>query len=201
MPSPFLPSSPNNRHRRRRWPLFALLGLLLVAGVAVAAYFAFVKKQGNAYNAKAPIESQAPPPKPKRAETFKWPFYGYTPERTRALDAKLRPPYKQLWQFGRGSLIEFQPVLANGYLYLVENSGSAFSINAKTGHVLWQRKVGSLSAASPAWYNDRVYIVPLSQDVWCLAARTGHTIWHKPLPSRSESSPLVMNGEIGRAHV
>jgi outer membrane protein assembly factor BamB len=196
MPSPFLPPS-GRRRLRRRWPLFLVLGLLIVAGAAVGAYFAFVKKPGNTYNAKAPFEAQGPPAKPRpKPETFVWPIYGYDDQRTRYLDANLRPPYKQLWQFGRGALIEFQPVLANGWLYLVDNTGGAYAINAKTGRVKWHRKVGSLNASSPAWNNDRLYIATLSQSITCLNARNGKVIWKKQLPSRSESSPIVINGVV-----
>ena len=189
----------NARRRRRRWP-WILGGLLVVgAGIAVGVYLLFFQKPGNVNNENAPFESQPaqqPPPKKKKGETFKWPIYGYTPQRTRYLDTTLRPPYKTLWKFGKGSLIEFQPVLANGWLYLVENSGTAFAINAKTGKIRWQRKVGSLNASSPAWDHNRLYIATLSQAITCLNARNGKVIWKKSLPSRSESSPIVVKGVV-----
>src|SRR5437764_7231788 len=100
MPSPFMSNKPVRRHRRRRPWLLALLGLLVVAGAAVGAYFAFVKKEGNTYNPHAAFESQAPQKPKARPENFKWPFYGYTPQRTRYLDVNLKPPYKELWHFG-----------------------------------------------------------------------------------------------------
>src|SRR4051812_46588904 len=107
----------------RRWaPRIGVL-LALAVGAAVASYFLFFQKEGNVSNAKAPFVAQqpAPPPKPPAAETFKWPIYGFTPQRTRYLDTNLAPPFTKRWVFGKGALIEFQPVLANGWLYLVDN--------------------------------------------------------------------------------
>src|SRR5437879_502217 len=117
MPSMFMSSA---RRRRRRWPLFGVLAVLVIVGGVVGAYFAFWRKPGNVNNKSAPFQPQAPVVKKPKPESFKWPIYGYDPQRTRYLDANLRPPYTQLWHFGKGSLIEFQPVLANGWLYLVE---------------------------------------------------------------------------------
>ncbi|MEA2472203.1 MAG: hypothetical protein QOE06_118 [Thermoleophilaceae bacterium] len=191
-------SDSDKRGRNRRWALWTGGLLLLGAGAAVAAYFLFFQKQGNLTNARAPFEAPKPVPKPRKraAESFQWPIYGYTPQRTRYLDANIKPPFKKLWLFGKGSLIEFQPVLANGFLYVVENSGMAYRINARSGKVMWQRRVGSLNASSPAWYHDRLYVATLSGAITCLDGRSGKVLWKKPLPSRSESSPIVIKGVV-----
>src|SRR4051794_39185461 len=141
--------SPSEAGRRRRWP-YVLAGLaLLGAGAAVAVYLIFFQKEGDYSNPKAAFEAtpQGPPAKKKpKPETFKWPIYGYTPDRARYLDAKLNPPLKRHWIFhGSDTLVEFQPVLANGVLYYVNNSGVAYAVNAKTGKKRWRRKVASLN--------------------------------------------------------
>jgi outer membrane protein assembly factor BamB len=195
----------NARRRRRRWP-WVLAGLALVgAGAAVAVYLVFFQKEGNFSDPNAAFEPPAKPVKKKpKPETFKWPIYGYTPDRSRYLDAPLRPPFRKLWTFSKGSgLIEFQPVLANGVLYYVNNSGMAFAVNAKNGKKAWGRKVGYLNAASPAWNNKRLFVVTLKRSkninaggVICLNAKNGKRIWRKQLPSRAESSPIVVNGNV-----
>jgi outer membrane protein assembly factor BamB len=196
----------NARRRRRRWP-FVLAGLVLLgAGAAVAVYLIFFQKEGDFSNPNADFEG-APAAKPKKKakpETFKWPIYGYTADRARHLDAPLRPPFKKLWTFTRGSgLIEFQPVLANGVLYYVNNGGQAFAVNAKTGKRRWQRKVGALVASSPAWNSNRLFIVTLKRNsgtnagsITSLNAKTGKLVWRKQLPSRAESSPIVIKGVV-----
>src|SRR3954453_8664433 len=197
-PSKFISSA---RRRRPRWPV-AILGIVLVgAAVAAAVYLISFQKKGDFPYPNAQFQSQpvAPPPPPKKkAETFKWPIYGYTPQRTRALPITMGRPARKLWVFKRGSgLIEFQPVLANGFLYYVNNGGQAFAVNAKTGKRRWSRKVGSLVASSPAWNKKRVFMVTLNPgSVLCLNAKNGKRIWRKSLPSRSESSPIVVGGVV-----
>ena len=75
---------------------------MLLAGVAVAVYFAFIKKQDNYTNPNAAFETQPTTPakkkpKPPKPETFKWPIYGYTRDRTRFLDANIHPPFRAVW--------------------------------------------------------------------------------------------------------
>jgi outer membrane protein assembly factor BamB len=190
----------NARRRRRRWPLIAAGLVLLLGGGAAIVYFAFLKKQGDYVNPNAAFDTQPGPPAPKKPkpETFKWPIYGFTPDRARFLDANIKPPFRKLWRFHKGhGLIEFQPVLANRVLYYVNNSGMAFAVDAKTGKRRWQRKVATLNASSPAWSNGRVFIATLTPgSIKALNAKNGKLIWRKSLPSRAESSPIVVNGVV-----
>jgi outer membrane protein assembly factor BamB len=203
MPSTFIS---NARRRRRRWP-FVLGGLLLLgAGAAVAVYLIFFQKESNFSDPNAAFDGAKPvkkKPKPK-GETFKWPIYGYTSARTRYLDAPLKPPLRRKWLFhGSDQLIEFQPVLANGVLYWVNNVGLAFAVKAKTGKKVWSRDVATLNASSPAWNNNRLYIVTLKRTsgvnagaIICLNAKNGKLVWKRKLPSRAESSPIVIKGVV-----
>ena len=59
MPSMFMSSA---RRRRRRWPLYVALALLVVGGGLAGAYFAFWQKPGNTFNKSAPFQTTAPPP-------------------------------------------------------------------------------------------------------------------------------------------
>jgi outer membrane protein assembly factor BamB len=190
----------NVRKHPRRALLIAGALVLLLAGGAVAAYFEFIKKQPNYTNPKAAFETQpTPPPKPKlKPETFKWPIYGFTPDRARFLDVKLDPPYRKLWSFKGGhGLIEFQPVLANGVLYYLNNGGTVFAVSAKTGKARWSRKIASLNASSPAWAGDRIFVATLSPGaIVSIDAKNGKVLWRKSLPSRAESSPIVVRGVV-----
>src|SRR5438309_488307 len=180
MPSVFMdPSGGPRWWRRRRWPLIAVAVVLVGAGVALAVYFAFVKRQGNVSHPNVEF-TPTTPQKPKLvAETFKWPLYGYTPDRARYLNADIRPPYREIWEYKTGSLIEFQPILVNGVLYVVPNNGEARAIDAKTGKKLWAHHVGSLNASSPAWANNRLFITTLSGTFTCLNAKNGKRSWRR----------------------
>ena len=165
---------PSGGRRRRRWPLYLLAALLLAAGGAYGVYRAFFEKPGDVSNPDVEFTTPAEAPKPKRKRRqFEWPVYGFTPDRTRYLETKLDPPFKKVWRRRLGHLIEFQPVLANGMLYVVPNNGKATAIDARTGRVRWTTRVGTLNASSPAYDHGRLYIATLSGRITCLDAKTG----------------------------
>jgi outer membrane protein assembly factor BamB len=185
------------RRRRRRWPLLVLAALFLSGGGVALAYFELVKAPGNVSHPSVEFTTPGQGPKPgSKPETFKWPFYGYTAARTRYLDTKLDPPFYGTWQYKSGSLIEFQPILVDGVLYVVPNNGRAAAIDAATGDVKWRTKVGTLNASSAAWSKGRLYIATLSGRITCLDAKTGKRKWKRNLPSRSESSPVVIDDRV-----
>ncbi|MDX6663674.1 MAG: hypothetical protein QOG09_1776 [Solirubrobacterales bacterium] len=136
--------------------------------------------------------------KPNKRELASWPFYGHDEGRTKFLPGKgLDPPFKRVWRFEARKLLEFPPIYVRGRLYMMNNDGVFFALNAKTGNVKWRRKIGSLNASSPAYAGGRVYGVNLAPaQAFALNARTGKTIWRKPLPGRAESSPVVSHGRV-----
>src|SRR5690349_15211488 len=127
MPTPFMSNS--GRRRRRRWPWILAVVVVLLAGGGLAAYLHWGKAPGDVTNPNAEFQDtddqqQQPdqaqqPAKKKKLETFVWGTYGYGQTRARYLQTDLHPPFKPLWKYGGGDLIEFQPVLANGVLYFL----------------------------------------------------------------------------------
>ncbi|HXV04562.1 MAG TPA: PQQ-binding-like beta-propeller repeat protein [Solirubrobacterales bacterium] len=187
---------------RRLWREHRRLAIALIAGaVAVLAGvlvgYELLKRPADVHNSNVVFKPQKPP-KPPQAKTVDWPMFGYNLARTRYLPAKgVKPPYRLLWHYVERPLLEFPPVYANGRLYAVNNSGTAFALNANTGKVLWRRSVGRLNASSPAYYKGRLYIVNLVPGhVVKLDARTGRLIWKRSLPGRAESSPAVVGDTL-----
>ena len=179
--------------RRRRWPWIAAAGAALVAAGSVALYLAVLRPPGDVSNRDVDFES---PRDKRRGQRVTWPVYGYDLARTHYLPVDHRPPLRRVWKRPGAVLLEFQPVLARGRLYLVKNDGRAFAIDARTGRFRWRQRVGSLNASSPAYAQGRLFIVSLSRRITCLDARTGRVRWRRELPSRSESSPLVRRGRV-----
>jgi outer membrane protein assembly factor BamB len=153
----------------------------------------------------APTRTSPPPRHPKPAG-FLWSVYGFDNARTRDFNAprSLAPPFHVGWRFNDYALLEFPPVIFGNSLFLLDDDGSARSINAATGKVNWFRKIGTLSAASPA-VDVREHLVvmvllsmhghsPGGGEAVALSMRTGHVLWTHPVPAGSESSPIV-NGE------
>jgi outer membrane protein assembly factor BamB len=170
--------------------------LLLGAGAAFGAYLAFFQPEGDVSHPNVEFTAPTTQKKVRVGETFVWPIYGYDDQRTRYLDVNLHPPFTNIWTYKAGGLIEFQPVLANGVLFLTKNEGVMSAVSAKTGHLKWKRKVGSLNASSPAYFHGRLYQVLLSRRIVSLDAKTGKIKWKRTLASRSESSPIVIKGVV-----
>jgi outer membrane protein assembly factor BamB len=183
---------------RRRWLLYGAAAVVLAGAVGAFAYVQWIKPPDNVSHPGVEFNTEAPEQKQKQneKETFRWPFYGYTPARTRYLASPIDPPFEKLWNYKSGSLIEFQPVLADGVLYVVPNSGLATALDAKTGKVKWKHRVGSLAASSPAYDKGKLFITTLSGRITCLRAKDGKLVWKRSLPSRSESSPVVIDNHV-----
>jgi outer membrane protein assembly factor BamB len=177
-------------HRRLVLAAGVVALTLLVAGGVVA--YELLKRPADIHNEAAAFQPQKP--KVEKRKTVSWPLYGYDRARTRYLPAKgIKPPFRKVWRYKDGPLLEFPPVLAGGRLYLVNNSGFAVALDADTGHPLWKRRIGRLNASSPTYYKHRLYLVNLVPGhVVKLDARNGHVVWKRPLPGRAESSPVVI---------
>ena len=170
-----------DRRRGARWSSAAPLRRLRAA-----------EAPGRRPQRRTPTFKPQKPPKPK-AKTVNWPIFGLNRARTRYLPAKgVKPPFRKLWRYTERPLLEFPPIYVGGKLYFVNNSGSAFALDADTGKLLWKRRIGRLNASSPAYYQHRLYIVNLVPGhIVKLDAKTGKTIWKRSLPGRAESSPVV----------
>ena len=170
-------------------------GLLAVSGAAFLAY-QVLKRPPDVHNSSVAFKPQKPPK--AKARAVNWPVFGLNPARTRFLPAKgLKPPFRKLWRYKDGPLLEFPPIFAGGKLYFVDNNGNAVALDADTGRELWRRSVGRLNASSPAYSRHRLYIVNLVPGhVVKLDAKTGKTIWKRSLPGRVESSPVVVDRTV-----
>src|SRR5204862_144243 len=136
--------------------------------------------------------------KKTEAETFKWPFYGYTPARTRYLDSPIHPPFERLWSYKSGSLIEFQPVLADGVLYVVPNAGTRLWSAATAGRAFQQ---SGRFYSTPAVAYGRVFAGNTDGFVYSFAAHTGKLGWRYQTGNYVYSAPAVGPGPHGEPSV
>jgi outer membrane protein assembly factor BamB len=189
------------RRPRRFWKEHRRLAIALIVGavawaVAIVVAYELLKRPPDVHNAAVPFKPEKPK-KPQR-KTVNWPLFGLDPARTRYLPARgIKPPFRRLWRYTEHPLLEFPPIYVGGKLYAVNNSGTAFALDADTGKVLWERRIGRLNASSPAYSRHRLYIVNLVPGhIVKLDAKTGKIIWKKLLPGRAESSPVVIGRTV-----
>jgi outer membrane protein assembly factor BamB len=185
----------------RRRAFAVAVTLLAFSGVAVAGYFAFVKRPGDVSNPDAEFETeQVKVPKKSEIRNVDWRTYGYNPERTRYFPGKyLDPPFtSNKWSLAIGHLIEHGPIIAGERLYILDLEGIAYAVDKNTGKVIWKKDYGELSAAAPAFSDGILYLTNLDPDqIIAVRARDGKELWRKQLGSPgSESSPMVVKDKL-----
>jgi outer membrane protein assembly factor BamB len=190
-----------------------LVGVAFLAALALAAgaYVIHVQHAGRDISGSSTVEFRPPPPAAPshRAATraIAWPMYGRDPARLRALaGVGLRPPFRRLWTWHGGALLEFPPVVASGRLFIATFDGRMYSIDAGTGRARWRFDTHRCAWASPAIAGPLVvetFIghtcgadVPGSDgEVIAFNRRTGAIRWRRTI-GPTESSPLVAAGLV-----
>jgi outer membrane protein assembly factor BamB len=188
----------------------AALVAVLVAAVGVYAYQKEkepIEKRGSADVEFETTEEPQPAPPPEKENLRPWPTYSYDDARQHISPYDHRPPYRRLWKIDAHDTLEFPPSIGYGRVYLAQQKGLFFALDAKTGKVDWRKSNGRCAAASPTIGKDVVYQsymhpVECTQDqpgadgfVVAWDADTGRELWRfKSAPI--ESSPLLKNGRL-----
>jgi outer membrane protein assembly factor BamB len=199
--------------RRRRRLIFggALLALLVGVAVGVYAYQQAqdpIEKRGSASEEfVATEEPEPPPPPPERANPRPWPTYAYDDARTHISPYDHRPPYRRLWSIDAHDTLEFPPTVGYGRVYLAQQKGLFFALDAKTGKPDWKKSMGRCAASSPTIgkrvvYQAYMHPVPCLQDqpgadgfVVAWDSDSGRELWRfKSAPI--ESSPLLAGNRL-----
>jgi outer membrane protein assembly factor BamB len=131
--------------------LVVLAALAVLVGGALAAYVVHRLRQGADVRGSTTVEYVTTEPKPAPPPpSVPWPTYGYSPDRTRDVPLAIRPPFRQLWRYQAGSLIEFPPAVGYHRLFFSTNGGTFTAISERTGKYAWRYRSHRCVAASPA---------------------------------------------------
>ena len=136
-------------------------------------------------------------------------MFGFDARRLRYLPSPLRPPFRIEWTFRARFLIEFPPAVAYNRVYVANNPGTLFALDATTGKVRWHFASGRCTAASPAVDGNLVYEAFLNKppcnrpagtagidgEVVAFLADKGKVRWRRRI-GPSETSPLVAGGRV-----
>ncbi len=198
--------------RRHRRLLIGVALLVIVLAVAIGVY---------AYNENQPLEKRGsateefvvtdepepPPPPPDKEIARAWPTYGYDIGRQHISPYDHRPPFRRLWKIDAHDTLEFPPSIGYGRVYLAQQKGLFFALDAKTGKVDWKKDTNRCAASSPTIgkgvvYQAYMHPVECLQDqagangyVVAWDADTGRELWrHDTAPV--ESSPLLRNDTL-----
>ncbi len=196
---------------RRRRLLVGVALVVLAVGAAAAVYVHNenqpTEKRGSADEEFVTTAAPDPKPPPKRENPRPWPTYGYDVERSHISPYEHRPPYRRIWSIDAHDSLEFPPTVGYGRVYLAQQKGLFFALDAKTGKVDWKKSLGRCAASSPTIgdglvYQSYMHPVVCAQgqagaDGFVVAwnAKTGRERWRfKSAPI--ESSPLLRGGRL-----
>lgn len=74
------------------------------------------------------------------------------------IDPKKKEP-KLVWEFRRSNRFGLShPCVADGRLYIPDDSSELFCFNAKTGKLLWKEKYGTTSRGAPLVVDNKLYV-------------------------------------------
>ena len=182
--------------------------VLLAAGLL--AFGLYRKHQGRNIRGSSTefVTTQAAPKPPPVTSKIRWPMYRFDPTRQGNAEKMLvEPPYKPLWFFRAGALVEFPPAVAYGKLYFANAKGVLFAVDISKVRTVWAYRAHRCTAASPAVDNHTVYMTfmntppcnatrsGLDGEVVALNADTGKIRWRLKI-APTESSPLVDHGTV-----
>jgi len=143
---------------------------------------------------------------PRKRIAVPWPTYGYDLQRTKVSPYDHRPPFKRRWSIDAKDTLEFPPTVGYGNVYIAQQKGLFFALDAKTGKPVFKTKnFKRCAASSPTLAGGTIYqaymdFVECGENdpnptgfLIAMDARTGKEKWRfKGLPI--ESSPLFKDG-------
>ncbi|MEV8638028.1 PQQ-binding-like beta-propeller repeat protein [Streptosporangium sp. NPDC051023] len=100
------------------------------------------------------------------------------------------------WTHKTNSSIDSSPAVVNGVVYIGNNYGKVYALDAATGAERWTRKVGDWVFSSPAVVNGVVYVGSGDGKVYALDAANGAERWTHKTGKLINSSPAVVNGVV-----
>lgn len=139
----------------------------------------------------------APPARTRHVEGPCWPVYGRTAARTSdAADLDHGIPKSRRWAIRIG-IMEFPPSFCDGFLYVNNQKGYTYALNARTGGVVWRRKTADLYDSTPAVSGGRLFVGMFDPPgVQALDRRTGRRLWQLRAGGAVEASPVVVGGIV-----
>lgn len=189
-----------------RWPLLVLTVVSLGAGTVLGAW-SWHEKRTRTVRGSLMMEFQ-PNLRPKEVSREEpWPTYGRDAQRTHFAPFAHRPPFRHIWMFPAHSFVEYPPAVAYGRVYIAQERGLFWAVEAETGKVLWKKQMTHCAAASPTVADGVVYQAFMHQ-LPCQAhlpdargflvawdARTGRRLWSFPAGA-IESTPLTVGHDL-----
>ncbi|HNB51441.1 MAG TPA: PQQ-binding-like beta-propeller repeat protein, partial [Anaerolineales bacterium] len=88
------------------------------------------------------------------------------------------------------------PVVADGRLFVADQDGTLFALDAKRASLLWRFGVGGAVVATPAVANGLVYVGGSDKTLYALTAQDGLFVWAFRLKDNVATSAVASDGVV-----
>lgn len=93
------------------------------------------------------------------------------------------------------------PALAEGILYVLDNSANLYALDADTGEEIWEVKIGRVGKASPVWADGKIYVTEVNGRVVIVeAGRAGGKILNEVDITMPEGRAAEIYGSVAIAN-
>ena len=104
------------------------------------------------------------------------------------------------WQYPSGAksstYFATTPALSGGALYVTDDNGQVYKLEAATGHELWTRKLDGAIRSAPVLSGGMVYFGSGNSHCYALSADTGQVVWDVATNGAVTTSPTITGGLI-----
>jgi outer membrane protein assembly factor BamB len=106
-------------------------------------------------------------------------------------------PAELVWSYQTGnSSVDGSPVAAGGLVYIGDDSGTLYALDAGTGQVRWSVNLHGQIDSRPCVAGGTVYIGNDADRFYAINAATGAVRWMQTVPGGIDSSPTVAAGIV-----
>lgn len=143
-----------------------------------------------------------------------WEMIGKTPDHLAIAEGPFEPPLRLRWRFParenpkpREDGFVGNPCISNGRLYIGNNNGLLYCLDARTGKRYWSFQCQSYVECTPAARDNRIVFGSFDGNVYCLDAISGKLLWqfatgprlpgtkgYQDVTRGVDSSPVIVNG-------
>ena len=88
------------------------------------------------------------------------------------------------------------PALSGGFLYVTDDNGQAYKLDAATGKAVWIAKLDGAIRSAPILSNGVVYFGSGNSHCYALSADTGQVVWDTTAGGAITTSPTITGGLV-----
>ena len=181
-------------------PQRALLKLLSVLFIITFTWFCAESRIGPAVPSTTPLSlgtlCSATVPGSSDPTQDEWPMFRGQLNHTGEAHTNHTGRASPFWSYPTLGYMVSSPAVADGRVFVGDQYGKFYCINALTGMQSWYYDTGNYVESSPAVAGDRVFVGSDGSYIYCLNATFGNRIWFYHTGGSVRSSPAVAGGRV-----